>query len=122
MQIDALDAMIEEKNKRIAELEYKIAKASEAFDAASRAFAACDIKRYNQIKELKAELAKVNEAGEVLHAKYRELEAELSDRHRRHTADVEERDRKIGQLREDIKRLEADNARLWDAVHLRVCV
>jgi hypothetical protein len=68
MQIDALDAMIEEKNKRIAELEYKIAKASEAFDAASRAFTACDIKRYNRIKELKAQLAKtMDSAQRVFH-------------------------------------------------------
>lgn len=102
MQIDALDAIIEEKNKRIAELEYKIAKASEAFDAASRAFTACDIKRYNRIKELEAELAKVNESGEVLHAKYSELEDELADHRRRHAADVEERDRKIAELRAEL--------------------
>jgi CII-binding regulator of phage lambda lysogenization HflD len=42
---------------RVKELEAKLAKASEAFDAASRAFTACDIKRYNRIKELETENA-----------------------------------------------------------------
>jgi hypothetical protein len=32
----------------------------------------------SKVRELKAELAKVNEAGEVLHAKYREVEADIS--------------------------------------------
>jgi len=42
----------------------------------------------------------------------RELEAELADRYRRHAADVEERDRKIAELRKDIKRLETNNSNL----------
>ena len=63
----------------------------------------------------------------------KELKAELADRYRRHAADVEERDRKIAELREDIRKLEdleleviqsdayeekleADNARLRDVI------
>ena len=41
-----------------------------------------------------------------------ELEAELAYRYRRHAADVEERDRKIAELRKDIKRLETNNSNL----------
>ena len=66
----------------------------------------------DRLKEQAIEAGYGDGIGSQLLAKIDELEAELADRARRHAADVEERDRKIGQLREDIKRLEAENARL----------
>jgi hypothetical protein len=64
----------------------------------------------DRIKELEANLkleeTQADAYEEVLEAKIASLEAKLADRYRRHAADVEERDRKIAELREDIRKLE----------------
>lgn len=62
-----------------------------------------------RISELEAELAKVNEAGEMLHAKYRELEAEIALKEKQSDAYEDK-------IETEIVMLKADNSRLREAL------
>ena len=68
--------------------------------------------KQERIAELEREKQMYINSTDRLTARVKELEAELAYRYRRHAADVEERDRKIVELRKDIKRLETNNSNL----------
>jgi len=103
-----------DKDKRIAELEAALAKCAwhshiEELEEDAQKFHD-DMEKYKADNaRLQAELAKANESGEVLHAKYRELGAELASRETKHSAER-------GQLYLQVDDLKADNARLRDCL------
>ena len=68
--------------------------------------------KQERIAELEREKQMYINSTDRLTARVKELEAELAYRYRRHAADVEKRDRKIAELRKDIKRLETNNSNL----------